>query len=100
MFVNCCRQKHEREVEAAETMRKEARCVVYTSTYVFVSLDSFFLLVCRAKLLQTKQLTERSRAEQTDQLRELLLKARKFRHTQLLIRCGIAPWQQYMEMLR
>lgn len=54
----------------------------------------------RAKQLQTKQLSDRSRAEQTDHLKELLTRAKKFRHTQLLIHCGIAPWQRYMEMLR
>ncbi len=59
-----------------------------------------YILPYRSKSQQTKLLADRSRAEQTDQLRELLGRAKRFRHTQLLVRCGLAPWQQYMEMIR
>jgi hypothetical protein len=54
----------------------------------------------RAKLVQAKTYAERQRADQTEHLKQQLTLARNFRSTQLIVRCGWAPWQQYMEMLR
>ena len=54
----------------------------------------------RAQQVQAKIYTDRRRGEQADILRELLGRAKKFRAQQLVVRWGIAPWQQLMELVR
>lgn len=54
----------------------------------------------RAKQVQAKTYADRQRADATEHLRHLVGLAKHFRQTQLLVRCGLAPWQRYMEMAR
>jgi hypothetical protein len=72
------RENLDREAELAEAIRKEAR----------------------AKQQEHKAVTDRRRSELEDRLRAQMTKVRRFRHTQLLVRCGLAPWRQYMELVR
>jgi len=90
-----------------------------TVKFCFTSLPIFFLIFlspfsssphpnftftatycCRAKQVQSKAYADRQRADQTEHLKHLLGLARHFRATQLLVRCGLAPWQRYMEIVR
>jgi len=53
----------------------------------------------REKIKFARRSAERRKEQSTVQLREMLDKARVFRHSQLLI-SGLAPWQQLMEQSR
>jgi hypothetical protein len=57
-------------------------------------------MLCRAKQLQAKAQSDRRHSDQAEVLKELLGRAKRFRATQLLVRCGLAPWMQYMEIVR
>ena len=65
-----------------------------------VIIDLCLLLIVRAKQIQAKTYVERQRADATEHLRHLLGLAKHFRQNQLLVRCGWAPWQRYMEVIR
>lgn len=65
-----------------------------------IYLNTVIVSDCRAKLVQAKAFTDRQRADQAEVLKELLGRAKHFRVTQLLVRCGLAPWLQFMEIVR
>lgn len=50
--------------------------------------------------MQSKAYADRQRADLTEHLKHLLGLAKHFRTTQLLVRCGLAPWQRFMEAIR
>lgn len=54
----------------------------------------------REQQIQAKKDAERSKAQMLEAMQQKNVTARSFRRSQLLIRCGMAPWQQFMELQR